>query len=63
MSSYLNDNEMVATEQHGFVLGKSVVTDLLQTVEFISSSFEKGWVAIAVQNTLRKPSTKYVNQT
>ena len=45
---HLYSNDVIATEQHGFVLKKSVVTHLLETVDQISDGMDKGFHVLVV---------------
>jgi hypothetical protein len=42
MEDYLYRNNLLATEQHGFVRSKSCTTNLIETLDFISSSLDNG---------------------
>jgi len=48
MMDHLYSNNVIATEQHGFVLKKSVVTNLLETVNQISDGMDKGFHVLVV---------------
>ena len=48
MMDHLYGNNVIATEQHGFVLKKSVVTNLLETVDQISDGIDKGFHVLVV---------------
>ena len=48
MMDHLYGNNVIATEQHGFVLKKSVVTNLLETVDLISDCMDKGFHVLVV---------------
>ena len=48
MMDHLYGNNVIATEQHGFVLKKSVVTNLLETVDQISDGMDKGFHVLVV---------------
>jgi hypothetical protein len=42
MEDYLYKNNLLAKEQHGFVKSKSCTTNLIETLDFISSSLDNG---------------------
>ena len=48
MLKHLMANNLVVPEQHGFVLSKSCVTNLLETVDTISHSIDKGNIVILI---------------
>ncbi len=48
MMDHLYSNNVIAPEQHGFVLRKSVVTNLLETVDRISDGIDKGFHVLVV---------------
>jgi len=43
MLEQLYSNNIIAFEQHGFVMKKSVVTNLLETVDRISDGIDNGF--------------------
>jgi hypothetical protein len=46
MMDHLYSNNVIAPEQHGFVLRKSSVTSLLETVDRISDGIDKGFLVV-----------------
>ena len=42
MMDHLIDNDLIASEQHGFVLRKSCLTNLLETIDFITNAIDLG---------------------
>jgi len=48
MIDHLYGNNVIATEQHGFVLEKSVLTNLLETVDQLSDGMDKGFHVLVV---------------
>ena len=42
LEDYLYKNNLLAKQQHGFVKGRSCTTNLLETLDFISSRLDKG---------------------
>jgi ribonuclease P/MRP protein subunit RPP40 len=48
MMEHLYNNNAIAPEQHGFVLRKSVVINLLETVDRISDGLDKGLHVLVV---------------
>lgn len=54
MMDHLYSNNVIVPEQHGFVLRKSVVTNLLETVDRISDGIDKGFHVLVVFLDLAK---------
>jgi len=48
MMNHLFNGNLIAPEQHGFVLNKSTVTNLLETVDRISEGIDNGWSVLVV---------------
>ncbi len=48
MLEHLFSNNVIASEQHGFVMRKSVVTNLLETVDRISDGIDNGFHVLVV---------------
>ncbi len=48
MLEHLYSNNIIASEQHGFVMKKSVVTNLLETVDRISDGIDNGFHVLVV---------------
>jgi len=48
MMVHLFNGSLIAPEQHGFVLNKFTITNLLETVDRISEGIDNGWSVLAV---------------
>ncbi len=48
MMDHLFNGNLIAPEQYGFVLNKSTVTNLLETVDRISKDIDNGWNVLVV---------------
>ncbi|XP_065662819.1 uncharacterized protein LOC136085442 [Hydra vulgaris] len=48
MMKYLVDNKLINKNQHGFVNNKSCVTNLLESLDFITNSIDNGWDVIVL---------------
>ncbi len=46
--NHLFNGNLIAPEQHGFVLNKSTVTNLSETVDRISEGIDNGWSVLVV---------------
>ncbi|XP_065663036.1 uncharacterized protein LOC136085640 [Hydra vulgaris] len=48
MMKYLVDNKLINKNQHGFVNNKICVTNLLESLDFITNSIDNGWDVIVL---------------
>ena len=48
MMEHLYSNELIAKEQHGFVLSKSCLTNLLETMDIVTDAYNKDYQSLIV---------------
>ena len=58
MINHLNSNNLIVKQQHGFVRNKSCVTNLLETLDILTETLNRGFVAIIIYLDFEKAFDK-----